>query len=55
MADNSGNRRVIKAGLGKIHHHKCNIDLAQVVGKPFNTVFRVTDRSTGTLEVVEDP
>jgi tRNA (adenine58-N1)-methyltransferase non-catalytic subunit len=55
MVDNSGNRRVIKAGSGKIHHHKCNIDFNFVLGKPFNTVFRVLDRASGELEVVDDP
>ena len=44
MVDNSGNKRVVKANSGKIHHHKCNVDFHQVVGKPFNTVFRISDR-----------
>ena len=55
MADNSGTRRVVKANCGKIHHNKCNINFVQVLGKPFGTVFRVVDRQSGDLEVVEDP
>lgn len=55
MVDNSGNRRIIKANSGKIHHHKCNINFNQVLGKPWHTVFRITDRATGDLEIVEEP
>ena len=55
IVDNSGNRKVVKADNGRIHHYKCNIDLTEMVGHPFNTVFAVDDRQSGKLSVVTDP
>lgn len=35
--------------------NKCSIDLAQVIGHPFNTNFEVVDRHSGKLQVITDP
>jgi len=56
IVDNSGFHRVLMAEPKKINYsHKCNIDLTQVIGKPWETVFSVLDRDSGALKEIDEP
>ena len=35
--------------------NKCMIDVGQVIGKPFETVFSVLDRQSGALSEIQEP
>jgi len=56
MVDNSGYHKVFCAENKRVTNgNKCMIDLAHVIGKPFETVFSVVDRQTGKLEEITEP
>lgn len=56
MVDNSGYHRVILAENKIVScANKCKINLSQVIGKPFETVFSVVDRQTGDLSELNEP
>ena len=56
MVDNSGYHRVVLAENKKIAcANKCMIDVGQVIDKPYETVFSVTDRQTGDLVEITEP
>ena len=56
LVDNSGFHRVLHAEPRKItYSSKCTIDLAQVIGKPWESVFSVIDRQSGDLKEIEEP
>ena len=56
MVDNSGYHRVVLAEPKKIQNaNKCMIDVGQVIGKPFETVFSVVDRQSGALTEIQEP
>jgi len=35
--------------------NKATVDMEQVIGQPFGTMFSVKDRHTGDLEIITDP
>jgi tRNA (adenine58-N1)-methyltransferase non-catalytic subunit len=55
MKDHTGWQKLIRAVPEKYNLNKSVIDLEQVVGQPFGTIFEVQDRHTGELAVVTDP
>ena len=56
MVDNSGYHRVVQAGNNKIQNaNKCMIDVGMVIGQPWESVFKVTDRQSGALEAIDEP
>ena len=56
MVDNSGYHRVVMAENRVIQNaNKCQIDLSQIIGKPWESVYSVIDRRSGTLKEIEEP
>lgn len=56
MVDNSGYHRVLQAKPTKHQNaNKCVIDLEQVIGKPWESCFSVTDRQSGALVEIMEP
>lgn len=55
LVDHNGWSKVVRAVPDKLTLNKALINLEQVLGHPFGTVFEVTDRNTGDLEIVTDP
>ena len=49
LLDHNGWMKVIRAVPDKLTLNKALINLEQVLGHPFGTVFEVTDRNTGDL------
>ena len=55
MVDNAGHQKVLQATKRKINHSKAQVDLEQVIGCEWGTVFAVRDRQTGDLQEVTEP
>lgn len=56
MVDNAGHHKVLMAKKNSnIAHSKSRVNLEQVIGCEWGTVFAVKDRNTGDIEEVTDP
>ena len=55
MVDTTGWQKLMRAVPRKLSLNKATVDMTQVIGQPFGTVFSVKDRHTGELEVIKDP
>ena len=55
MVDHNGWQKVVRAVNDKLTLNKCLLNLEQTLFHPYGTIFEVTDRNTGELQVVEDP